>query len=169
MAQFSLDQKIFNFPTFGGTKDTWPTEQKTPKTNHHSVSHLLDSESALFHPSGNVTLSHQPSSWQLSPLETATSGILSHHVTFTNLFLSLPSFWKMNHCTLPTSQLFCALFPALTILKGPLHVVAVPHIYTFQTNSCLVFITLSSIFLQSNTLILPYLATLLSIQNSVFI
>ena len=144
MAQFSLDQKIFNFPTFGGTKDTWPTEQKTPKINHHSVSHLLDSfESALSHPSGNVTLSHQPSSWQLSPLETATFGILSHHVTFTPLFLSLPSFWKMNHCTLPTSQLFCALFPALTIIKGPLHVVAVPHECTpiFQTNSCLVFIT----------------------------
>ena len=145
MAQFSLDQKIFNFPTFGGTKDTWPTEQKTPKTNHHSLSHLLELlGSALSHPSGNSTLSHQPSSWQLSPLETVTFGILSHHVTFTPLFLSLPSFWKMNHCTLPASQLFCAaLFPALTIIKGPLHVVAVPHECTpiFQTNSCLVFIT----------------------------
>ena len=53
------------------------------------------------------------------PWKTATSGILSHHVTFTPLFLSLPSFWKMNHCTLPTSQLFCALFPALTIIKRP--------------------------------------------------
>ena len=173
MAQFSLDQKIFNFPTFGGTKNTWPTEQKTPKINHHSVSHLLQSSgSPLPHPSGNATLSHQHSSCQLSPLETATFGILSHHVTFTPLFLSLPSFWKMNHCTLPASQLFCAaLFPALTIIKGPLHVVAVPHGCTpiFQTNSCLVFITLSSIFFQSTTLILPYLATLLSIQNSVFI
>ena len=120
MAQFSLDQKIFNFPTFGGTKGTWPTEQKTPKINNHSISHLLDSfESALSHPSGNATLSHQPSSRQLSPLETATFGILSHHVTFTPFFLSLPSFWKMNHCTLPTSQLFCALFPALTIIKRP--------------------------------------------------
>ena len=72
------------FPLFGGTKDTWPTEQKTPKINHHSVSHLLDSfESAFL---TLLEMSHFPTNhhhdnchpWKLSHLVSFPIMSLSH-------------------------------------------------------------------------------------------
>ncbi|KNZ56384.1 hypothetical protein VP01_2416g5 [Puccinia sorghi] len=116
MDKLSLDLKI-QFPIFSRTEDTRPTEHKTPNPliQYPTFCTLQDQ---LF----------------LTPLP------VPFNFTLSPLFLSLPSFWKMNHCPLfLIASLFCALILTLVHYKK-----------TTPTDTCLclVSITLSSTLFQ---------------------
>ena len=158
MAQFSLDQKIFIFSHFWKNKGHMANRAEDPQ-NQPSLN---------IPPSGLFWISPFPPFWKC---HTFPPTLIMTTVTLGNCHIWYPFPSWHFHTLVPVSSLILedeslypshkpvvlCFVPCLDHYKRPLHVVPVPYECTpiFQTNSCLVFITLSSIFFQSTTLILP--------------